>query len=548
MALGCFVLLACNGTAGRGSGGGGSADAGTGPLAALSFDIDPGLACADGGLSGICVAPSQTVTFLIDGTIDGPVSLSLEGNYADAALVADDVTISGGHAQVTLQVASVPVEFNVVARDKSPANRPAASVAVLVSKAGIATIEATPSYSGHRPTPTFFATDYVHATCAEVAAFALEPDAGASWTSAPGGIPIALSVVAGDHVALDVRVGHYASGCIDLSPLVPGSTTAISVPIYDVPMALADTNLSATFSFTTVGSPATDGGVPLGWPTVAGATASGISASFFEPTMPLDGGAPSDGPTLLSAMMAAIASAEDQSDFSRNRASGAWDAAATMWLQNRGATIEARALQFLDAAVNLGPQPLVMHIGSGENGAAPVTPVTFGGTAAGLVGLGQPGAFQWTADGNDAVHLSGAIDFSLRPLLGSLADAQAATGPATNVSSAIALAIDCHDLAASLVASTSGQSYSGCDATCTGNLCATALVQRWTSAISAAADGTDSAHMTMTASAPADVGDLAEPSYLEGGWLGSVSNPSGSFLSFAVSGDLIAIEPNGASP
>ena len=75
------MLFAC-GCKGGGatSGPPGPLDAGPPPMAALSFAIDPGLACADGGIGAICVAPSQTVTFRIDGTLDGTVvSLSLQG-------------------------------------------------------------------------------------------------------------------------------------------------------------------------------------------------------------------------------------------------------------------------------------------------------------------------------------------------------------------------------------------------------------------------------------------------------------------------------------
>ncbi len=143
------------------------------------------------------------------------------------------------------------------------------------------------------------------------------------------------------------------------------------------------------------------------------------------------------------------------------------------------------------------------------------------------------------------MHLSGAIDLASTPLVAHEADAHAAptvTG-AIDVPSAIALGIDCAGLASSLVGS--GVSYGACDAACTADLCGTALATAWNVTATATAGGTDLVTMTITASAPADVGDRAEPAYVQGGWLGNVSG-AGVATPFSVSGSFLATEVPGS--
>ena len=72
-------------------------------------------------------------------------------------------------ASVTLESASTSATFTIVARI---ANAPDQSVSlpVTVSPSGTATIEATPSYSGHRPATQPYAADFVLSTCAEITA------------------------------------------------------------------------------------------------------------------------------------------------------------------------------------------------------------------------------------------------------------------------------------------------------------------------------------------------------------------------------------------
>jgi hypothetical protein len=503
-------------------------DAGPSAIASLSFTVAPGLACANG--QGICVAPSQVVTFGVQGLSGTVVSLSLEGDYADAALTTQAVTLANDPVSVTLESASTTATFSIVARVGGAGSTQSVSLPVTVATSGTATIDALPSYAGLRPTPEFYATDFVLSTCAELTAN--PPDAGAAaWTSGPPGVAIALSVPAGERVAVDVRIGHYAFGCADVDPLVPQAMSTLPVQVYDIPMALALTNLNATFSY------APDDAL---WQSIAQAAVARIEAAFFATSSP--------GPALLDAIRAVIAVPADQAQFDSLRASEGWDATATSWLSSHSPSLASRAATWLTAATGVGLGPLVVTIGNGTAaGTAPVVVASFAGVGWASAGIVQPAPFQWTADANDTIHLSGTIVLSSTPLLAHEADLKAAAvdAGATDVPGTLALGIDCAGLASTLVGS--GVSYPGCGAACTANLCGAALEAAWASAAAPAAGGADVVQTAITASAPTEVGDLAEPAYVSGGWLGSVSGPGAPVVdagaSTTISGSLLATEP-----
>ena len=340
-----------------------------------------------------------------------------------------------------------------------------------MSQAGTATIEATPTYAGHRPDTELYAADFVLSTCAEITAELL-PDAGAAtWTSAPSGIAIALSIPAGDHVAIAVRIGHYASGCADVSPLVPNATSAVPVQVYDVPMALSLTNLNATFSFAPDATPTS--GVAGGGRRRRSRGSRGRSsrrgAQRRRPRAPRRDARGDRGARRIRRSSTSSGQAErvgrhrDELDV-RARA---------VDREPRGDLAHRRG----------GPgdrRRSVPHIGNGTSGGdgAGDRGVVRPARLASRAGVAQPTPFQWTADANDTIHLSGAIDLASTPLFAHEADAQAAASvtSATDVPSAIAVGIDCAGLATSLVGS--GVSYGTCGARARRTCAAAALDAR----------------------------------------------------------------------
>jgi hypothetical protein len=125
--------------------------------------------------------------------------------------------------------------------------------------------------------------------------------------------------------------------------------------------------------------------------------------------------------------------------------------------------------------------------------------------------------------------------------------AAASVAGAYDCPSAISLAINCTKLASDLVVGSGGVSYGNCDAACTATLCSSALATTWRTVSASPGDGTDAVHTTITASAPATVGDRAEPAYVTGGWLGNISG-AGVPTPLAVTGTVVATEPPAPAP
>jgi hypothetical protein len=405
---------------------------------------------------------------------------------------------------------------------------PGATVEIAVGASGFARVLAEPTYTGNRPAATFLATAVVLSTCAELVDSA-SADAGAPagathpWLSEPAGTPIALSVPAEERFAVEVRVGHYVTGCADVAPLAATTTTTVSVTAYDVPVALGQTDMNATFTFASTPSAwtsalATTAGVANDGDAGASAPDGSVAAAFFDTTLDET----SDGTALLDAMEALVPS-DDQATFQQSRATGGWDAATQTWLSAHAPSMNARAVAWLQMAATDALGPLVLHLGAGTAlDTDPVTVTAFGPAAlsATLAGVAVPESFSWSADADDTVHLAGSIFLAPTTYLVNEADSHAASAVtgATDVPSAIALQIDCGGLATSLAGS--GDAYAGCDSTCLATLCAQAIASTWSAA---AASKSTALQMSLTVGAPAEVGDTAEPVYFEGSWLGQLT-------------------------
>jgi hypothetical protein len=502
------------------------------PAPPIGFDFPSSFACA-ADANAVCAPPSVDVTIGVDAALDS-VSVALEGDYQDARLGADDVVLAGGRGTVKLRTASAPTTFRVVARAPGDPST-AQALDVAVSANGFATLRAIPTYAGKRPSASILATISTDHACADLAT-APPPDS-APWTAAPAGIPIALSVPAGVPLAVDARVAHYAFGCADVAPLAAASSLDVSVAVYDAPLALAQTNIDAMFSFNA------DAAATSGWGATLDAAVTRVAGAFFGSSTP-------EGTALLDAVRATIASPSDQQQFEAARTNGGWDAKTATWLTAHApaagqSAIHDRAATWLVAAKATAPGPLLVHLAGGTTAAtAAVTPTSFGSLSASAASIAPPAPFDWSADADDTVHVQGAVDLASTPLVAHLADAQAAAQNAAtaDVPSAIAAAIDDAGLAASLVGS--GVSYGTCATACTADAFRAALIAVWTQASASPAGAGDDVHVAITASAPATVGDHAQPVGLAGAWIGQVSG-AGVPTAFAVSGTLAA--PPGAA-
>jgi hypothetical protein len=249
----------------------------------------------------------------------------------------------------------------------------------------------------------------------------------------------------------------------------------------------------------------------------------------------------SEGGALLD-QMSALCTTDNASQFEASRASLGWDVALSTWLSARPPSLRDRVRGWMKDAGPRARGDLTLHIGAGaQTGLASVTLETFAAFHASDIGLTAEGSFAWVADAGDNVTLNGAMMLPASMLIAHAADAIAAAdvAGAADVPSALGLVVDCDDLAVSLVGN--GTSYAGCDATCTANLCRTALATAWSTASAASSTLNKQTQVAFSASAAATVGDEAEPTDFSGGWIGLVVAPTGQS---ELEGDATATLPN----
>lgn len=309
VASGCILLAsACKGGADAASPlpGDGGVDGAANQV--ITFKFESVFGCASGGL---CVPPSQSIVLGVRSTSDTTLSLALQGTYGDAALSADHVTTVGGAASFSLQTLTTAGAFTVVARDEGDPSSAPALLSVAVGESGLAILHIVPTYAGKRPNPAFLIS-IIQLTCNEVSAGAV---VNPVWIPGPLGANIVQPVAAEEQFAVVARVHHYATGCADVAPLAASVTRDVGVDVYDVPMALAQTDMDVTFT--------PDGKATSTWQTAMTAAANHVAAAFFASA--------STGKALLDAMRANVAAA-DQAQFDASRAQGNWDTGANAWL------------------------------------------------------------------------------------------------------------------------------------------------------------------------------------------------------------------------
>ncbi len=474
-----------------------------GAAASLAFDVEGGV---------LAVAPGQVLDVaLLVPPGHAHASVWLEGDYLDASLGAGELDVVDGRTTVSLHAPTTPATFALHAK----ADDLEARLDVSVSASGFASLRVTATYGGHRPATEIIGSTFLSGRCDAIEAAPLRD--GSPRAAGSVGNPIVLSKVpAGSKVAVAVRIGHYASGCVDLDPLVPDSVRSVDLAILDRPMALDQTALQAVLTF----EPAPADRVA--WDAMLSAANQRALAAFTPNGVP-------EAKILLDGM-AGAAPATSTTAFTSARLDNSYDTKVTSWLEAHTPSLHDRASAYLVAGRLDAFGDLALRIdASGQPGLATVTLATFAALPADEAGFSAPVAFGWTADPNDPVHLSGSLDVALSKLVTRAADGRARTAVtgATTVADALATQVDCTGLAASLVGA--GTSYPGCDASCTASLCHAALTAAWSSASDASATASEVTQISLAASAQAEVGEEAEPISFAGTWVGQVTAPGSTF-------------------
>jgi hypothetical protein len=460
-------------------------------------------------------SPASTVSINLDADVTGAISLSLDGDYADASLADAYVTASAGVAAVVVRTPSMATTFGIHARSASGAT---ADLAVDVSAAGYTSVGIHPTYSGVRTVGPVVASAFINTTCALLTATPLN-DAVINASGLPGAELTLDEVPAGANIAVYGRIGHYAAGCIDAGILATGKAQELDLPIYDLPMALSATDLVVTL--TPVAAP---GSPELAyWTSVLGRGHDAAVASFND--------GESDEAALLDEMGAQVPTAS-QADFTAQRAALGWDATTATWLGahlaslvSPASSLSAQVSAVLAAAVPRALGPVVFGLAQASNGTAQVSPSTVDGVSASAAGWLAPAAFAWTADAHDNVQLSGAFFVQASATLAAVAvtSSDSADIPGTLAMATTAGGIDCAGL--SMALTSAGDSYPGCPADCTTMLCRAALEAMWIRAGNASESSDQITQVALVASGVAAVGDAAQPVSFAGNWVSQINTP-----------------------
>ena len=455
----------------------------------LSFD-------ATGPLT---LAPNDTAVISLSGKGVSSATISLAGNYLDAFLDADNVDLASDHASFTLQAPSSPTTFSVLAT----AGPQTARLDVSVSATGFATVRVSVDYQGKRPVPIVAASAFVETTCAQLAGAATD---GSPLVIGTYGEKLIISSVPTDgRVAVNVRIAHYATGCVDVTSLTPNETDDVTAPVFDLPLDLANTTLETRFTF----APDTADGAAL--------------ASYFEQYVGqaiLQSSFPStstDASHLLDAMASASTS---PSQFASARSQKSWDSAVGTWLGQHTPSLHDRIAKWLQEAAQNGAGDLIGHI-AGDPSKPVFTPTLVGTLDAAKAGLSAPLPFAWSGQPNDVLSISGNVSIVPSQLACLAADqrAQADVPQATGVADALVTTMDCAGLGNALAQG--GYAFGTCDGVCAGDLCSTAIANLWTAASASLSKTSDTLTLSISVAAPVTVGDAADVQSYNGSWVGT---------------------------
>jgi hypothetical protein len=455
----------------------------------------------------LTVAPGekQTITVEADPAGSYAVSFALIGDSLDASL--DRVTAktdADGRASVTLRASGKATTFRVRAWMK---NGPSAELPVSVSGEGFGDVRVLPQYLGKREITTWTASVVARTNCAAISSILPEDPPGAIVASAPAGEPIYLkNLPVGPNLAIALRAGHFAWGCVDKGDLAANGKIDAKIEVVDKPLDLSGTDLEVTLGFTPAEGPY------LG---ILSASRDAVLGSFL-PESNADA-----APLLLDAMAAAQSSALDAQGFKDARLAGGWDALATAHLDALPMPLRAQ----LDAwMLSSMAEPLTLR-GRLEAQGAPAgyavfKPLAFGMVDAEAAGIPNEHLVKWTGQPGDKVLLGASLFWLPSRYMAGLCRAAALTGAdeGATMADALAATADCAGLATTLGA------FGTCDTACLAGLCKDALAARWAVAADASAAAWQIGEIAVLASGEAKVDDRAAPLSFQGSWLGSLTD------------------------
>lgn len=457
--------------------------------------------------------PKEVVTLELTTNPDATVTLLLLGDTLDASLEKAVVRADGeGRVSIDLTAPSQPTTF--VARAKV-GDEASAELHIAVSELGFATLKIVPVYDGSRSLEDWSADVVVAGDCAAILAAYPEGPVGALHAEGSSSASLMLpSVPVGPELAVAVRSGSLAAGCVPFTATVPDAEAEVTVTLLDRPVSLGETELEVSLDYVPQD--------PTGYGQMVTAAGKVVADVAFPRGILL-------GSAILDAMGSTVP-ADASSTLAAFRAGSDLDAQVSLQLEANEAhslcwslAAPAGELAAYDAAS--GEQRLEgVLVGSDEYPMSPTFELTsFAGLEPAQIGAPESLAFSWSTTADDALVISGILPISGTRLAGVYMDAALAaqTGQEGSVTEAIATALDCPTIADKIL---SFGEVPGCDAACLIDACTQAPAVRWQLAI-AASDSTDGSlgSVQIGISGATEVSTELLVEELEGSWLGTLS-------------------------
>lgn len=491
---------------------GGAAGSTSAPFvdATVAFEGPASIEVKPGEVREIAIVTSPAAEYeMYLALLDAPSDASLDASYL--------VTGPDGRATVKLHAPSSLATFRVRASIK---NGPSAELLVLVNKQGVGALEVVPVYDGGRPIASWVASVVAGKTCSSLAGVLPGEPTGALVAVAPSPeSPVVQSVPVGPKLAVAVRAGHFAWGCVDASGITAGTTTKVKVHVVDVPPALDRTSLQLKLDY----SPSEPYAALL----------SGARTAFLDAFLPPGA---SEGSALLDGM---AARALDPAAFYAAREALGWDALVEAHVATLSAAPAERMAGWIDLGLAQGTAELTGGLAAidGVPDKALFSASTLGGLDAASSGVPAEHLMSWTSQPGDQVVLSGAVYWVPSRFIGAAcrAGAESELDLEADMADLLSAVTGCNALAAAL------GGVDECDADCLAYLCHVALADRWVAALDASALDGAVGKVSITASGQVTVDDVATPVALAGSWIGQVSD---GFTTASVKGSLSGALPS----
>lgn len=462
--------------------------------ATLAFGEPASIEVSPGEERTISVSAFPATEYEIDfALIDAPADASLDAAYV--------LTKADGQATVTLHAPDAPSTFKL--RAWIP-NGPAAELEISMNKIGVGSVRVIPDYAGQRPVDEWVASAIAGSSCSALADQLPGEPKGALVATAPAAeMPLIQSVPVGPKIAVEVRAGHYAWGCTDVSDLAAGAAKDVLVHVVDVAPVLGKTSLDVTLTYDPAAAPYGD---------MLTTAREAFLDTFLPPYAP-------ESQTLLDTMASLSA---DPAAFAAAREANGWDAIAESHFASVPQPLNDRMSEWIGLGFGAAAKVVSGQLSAidGVPGKAIFVAQEIGGLSADSVGAPPVHLVSWTSQPNDKVLLSGTLYWLPSRFVGAACTVGAAQelGIVAPMADALSKAAACSDLAPQLTG------IATCGAACMSDLCHAALELRWLGAIdtSAASGAVGTIHIDATGQIKVD--DVALPIALQGDWLGDVSD------------------------